>query len=91
MTKIDDKPRCQSCGMPLSSEFGNYGTMADGSANSEYCNICFRDGSFVLPEQTLAQMIASSIDNMVNEIGMPQDRAEELANAFIPTLKRWQP
>ena len=85
-----EKPRCQSCGMPLSQEFGNLGTMQDGSTNSEYCNICFKAGVFVLPEQTLQEMIDSSIANMTEEIGMPQEQAEELANNFIPTLKRWQ-
>lgn len=87
--KPEDKKRCQSCGMPIADSFGNLGTMADGSFNSVYCNICFVDGDFANPQQTLQEMIASSIDNMVNEIGMPKAQAVELANSFIPTLKRW--
>ncbi|TQV85421.1 zinc ribbon domain-containing protein [Aliikangiella coralliicola] len=86
----NDKPRCQSCGMPISESFGNLGTMGDGSFHQEYCSICFKDGAFVQPEQTLQQMIDSSIANMTGELGMPQEQAEQLANSFIPTLKRWQ-
>ena len=87
--KPEDKVRCQSCGMPIAESFGNLGKMAGGSFHTEYCNICFVDGEFANPEQTLQEMIASSIDNMVNEVGMPKAQAEELANSFIPTLKRW--
>ena len=89
--KVDqNKPRCQSCGMPLSQSFGNYGSLADGSNCEDYCSICFADGKFVNPEQTLAQMIASSIENMTNEVGIPLEQATQLANDFIPTLKRWR-
>ena len=90
-TKIDDqKIRCQSCGMPLSREFGNYGLLANGETSDEYCNICFKDGQFTQPKQTVEEMIASSIKNMTDEIGMPVEQATQLAHDFIPTLKRWQ-
>ncbi|TQV73988.1 transcriptional regulator [Aliikangiella marina] len=82
--------RCQSCGMPMSAEFGNFGTEADGASNFEFCSICYQSGHFVNPNQTLAEMIASSVDNMTCELGMPVDQATQLANDFIPTLKRWR-
>lgn len=87
---MDDKQRCQSCGMPLSAEFGNYGTNADESRNDEYCSICFRGGELTNPHQTLAEMIASSIENMTADLNMPPEKAAELANSFIPKLRRWQ-
>ena len=87
---MDDKVRCQSCGMPLSEAFGNYGTLADGSNHPEYCIFCFKDGAFTQPHQTMDEMIQSSIENMTKEQGMPEDKARELAYAFIPRLKRWQ-
>ncbi len=87
---MDNKLRCQSCGMPLSKEFGNLGTNADGSNTEEFCSICFANGDFTNPNQTLEEMIASSIDNMTNELNMPPEHASELANSFIPTLRRWQ-
>ncbi len=87
---MEDKLRCQSCGMPLSETFGNLGTNRDGSNTSEYCNICYKDGDFTNPSQTLDEMIQSSIENMTADLNMPTERAAELANSFIPTLKRWQ-
>ena len=86
---MKDKIRCQSCGMPLSAEFGNYGKNEDGT-NSEYCSFCFQNGKFTNPTQTLEEMIQSSIDNMTNDLGMSLEQASNLANSFIPTLKRWR-
>ncbi len=87
---MDNKIRCQSCGMPLSEEFGNLGTNADGSPVSEYCVFCFAGGDFTNPAQTLEEMIQSSIENMTNDLQMPVEQARALANSFIPTLRRWQ-
>ncbi len=87
---MDDKIRCQSCGMPLSEEFGNLGTNADGTTTSEYCIFCFSDGKFTNPDQTLEEMIQSSIENMRADLNMPVERATELANSVIPKLRRWR-
>lgn len=76
--------------MPLSKEFGNLGTNADGSFTEEFCSFCFSGGDFVNPNQTLEEMIASSIENMTTDLNMPPEQANELANSFIPTLRRWQ-
>lgn len=87
---MDNKIRCQSCGMPLSKDFGNLGTNADGALTEEYCAFCFKEGAFTNPNQTLAEMIQSSIDNMTQDLQMPLEQATNLANSFIPTLRRWQ-
>ena len=87
---MDDKLRCQSCGMPLSAEFGNLGTNADGSTTSEFCSFCFAKGKFTNPNQTMEEMIQSSIENMTNDLNMPPEKARELASSFIPKLRRWQ-
>jgi len=87
---MDNKIRCQSCGMPLSKEFGNSGTNADGATVSEYCIFCFAGGNFTNPNQTIEEMIQSSIENMTTDLQMPREQATDLANSFIPTLKRWQ-
>jgi hypothetical protein len=87
---MDNKTRCQSCGMPIAKEFGNLGTNADGSNVSEYCIFCFSGGDFTNPTQTLEEMIQSSIENMTTDLQMPREQASNLANSFIPTLKRWQ-
>jgi len=87
---MDDKIRCQSCGMPLSADFGNLGTNADGTKTDEYCSLCFQNGEFTAPNQTLEEMINSSIENMTADLNMPPEKAAELANSFIPKLRRWQ-
>jgi DNA-directed RNA polymerase subunit N (RpoN/RPB10) len=87
---MDNKLRCQSCGMPLSESFGNFGTNADGSNISEYCIICFKNGGFTNPNQTLEEMIQSSIENMTTDLGIPFEKANEIANTVIPTLGRWR-
>jgi hypothetical protein len=87
---MDDKIRCQSCGMPLSDEFANFGTMADGSKNPEYCQFCFQRGTFTNPGQTVEEMVQSSIDFMTTDMGFSRQQATEMSNSVIPHLKRWQ-
>lgn len=88
---MEEKIRCQSCGMPLSEDFGNLGTEQDGSSNSEYCSFCYQNGGFTNPDQTLEEMIQSSIENMTSsDLKMPVEKATDLANSFIPTLGRWK-
>ncbi len=87
---MENKIRCQSCGMPLAEAAGDLGTNADGSGTFEYCSFCFRVGEFTNPNQTLSEMIQSSIENMTADLNMPIERATELANSFIPTLRRWR-
>lgn len=86
---MNDKMRCQSCGMPISEVCGNLGTNANGSLTSEYCKFCFADGNFTLPNQTMQEMIQSSIENMTGDLNMPVEQAAQLANSFIPQLRRW--
>ena len=76
--------------MPLSNEAGNLGTNREGLTVSEYCNFCFNNGEFTNPNQTLDEMIQSSIENMTADLNMPPEKASELANSFIPALKRWR-
>jgi len=85
---MEEKSRCQSCGMPLGDAF--YGTNKDNSQSIEYCKICFKDGMFTEPALTVEQMIRRSTEHMAKEIGIPKDRAKELALSTIPQLKRWK-
>ena len=87
---MDEKQRCQSCGMPLSTAIANFGTDDAGSPVSEYCMFCYQDGAFTNPNQTVEEMIASSVKNMTGDLGMPLEQAKQLANTVIPTLNRWQ-
>lgn len=76
--------------MPLSDEFSNYGSNADGTDNKGYCTFCFVNGVFTKPDITVEEMIEMSIDNMTQELHMPEDKAKKLAKEVIPTLKRWK-
>jgi hypothetical protein len=88
---MTDRPRCQSCGMPISPQFENLGTNADGSSNDQYCSFCFEHGAFTQPGLKVEDMISMSIDNMTgDDLRMPLDKATELANRVIPTLGRWK-
>jgi hypothetical protein len=85
---MDISFRCQSCGMPLGE--GYYGTNEDHTENHKYCKFCFLNGAFTDPNQTMEDMIQNSIENMVHEVGLPENQAIDLANTYIPKLKRWQ-
>lgn len=77
--------------MPIDSAFGNLGTERDGGPSADFCSLCYRDGSFTMPALTLDGMIEMSVANMTDDLGMPPERARELADRVIPTLRRWRP
>lgn len=85
---MEEKIRCQSCGMPLAEGF--FGTEPDGLPSQDYCKFCYRKGVFTDPELTLDGMIEKSVHHMTTILGMPEERASALAKSFIPYLKRWK-
>lgn len=85
---MENTVRCQSCGMPLDDGF--FGTEKNGELNHEYCKFCYQDGTYLQPDLTVDIMIQMSINNMTEEQGFEDPQAEEIARAFIPTLKRWR-
>jgi hypothetical protein len=87
---MDEKPRCQSCGMPIDETFANFGTEADGSSSSEFCTFCYQNGEFTNPYQTVDEMVASSVDFMTSNLGFSAAEAAELSNNVIRKLRRWQ-
>ena len=79
---MDDKKRCQSCGMPLAE--GYYGTQVDGDAtHDEYCKFCYQNGSFTRPDLTLEDMIQLSVTNMTQDLKIP----EELKGTVVSGVK----
>ena len=76
--------------MPVDESAGNFGTESDGSASSEYCSYCYRDGEFTDAHQTVDGMVASSVDFMTANLGFGAAEATELSNNVIRKLKRWQ-
>ncbi|HVZ59135.1 MAG TPA: zinc ribbon domain-containing protein [Patescibacteria group bacterium] len=85
----DQTPRCQSCGMPLSSP-DILGTNQDGSPNSEYCRFCWQAGRFTEPDITMEKMIANTVVYMEKGLHMNHQQAEEIASLLVPRLNRWQ-
>ncbi|MFN2502314.1 MAG: zinc ribbon domain-containing protein [Pyrinomonadaceae bacterium] len=86
---MDEKTRCQSCGMPIEGPAENRGTEADGSASSEYCKFCYQNGAFTAPDQTVDGMVQTSIDFMTSSLGFTHDEASQMSNDVIRRLKRW--
>lgn len=86
---MEEKARCQSCGMPIDVTFQNLGTESDGSPASEYCMFCYKDGAFTNPTQTVDEMVQSSIDFMTSEMQFTPEMAAKMSNDVIPRLKRW--
>ena len=84
---MDNKQRCQSCGMPLGENF--YGTNMDGTETQEYCKYCYKNGEFIDPTLTLEKMIDSSVKYMKENQGFDEKKARELSSSVIPQLKRW--
>jgi len=85
---MKEKPICQSCGMPLFDE-SLRAINEDGSKNAEYCKYCYADGEFKDAELSLEQKIMKNIEVAV-AMGIPREKAEEMAHRIIPTLKRWK-
>lgn len=82
------KPRCQSCGMPLGKEW--YGTEKEGTESTTYCMYCYQNGLFTDPDRTLEKMIEISVNHMMEELHFSRVKAQEMAHAVIPQLGRWK-
>jgi len=85
---------CQSCGSNFPNETF-YGTNADGTTSQDYCKYCWVDGAFGKPDETIEEMIESSIPWRIKSDTLPDGYENaETARAemfkFFPTLKRWK-
>lgn len=78
---------CQSCGMPMDKDPLGGGTNADGSKNSEYCGLCYKNGKFTQPDFTVEEMQKYCVGKFT-ESGVPRFEAQ-IYSRSIPNLKRW--
>ncbi|NDW17891.1 transcriptional regulator [Dysgonomonas sp. 216] len=83
---------CQSCGMPLTEE--HFGSNADGSANSEYCTYCYKDGAYT-SDVTMDEMIEHCVQyldefNKDSDTKFTKEEAIAQMKQFFPNLKRWK-
>jgi len=81
-------PFCQSCGMPLSKP-EDFGTLAQGLRQNDYCHFCFTDGRFTQPDIKLASMIEQAAPLTARATGMSERDARSLVERTLPQLKRW--
>ena len=86
--ELKQHPICQSCGMPMEKE-KDFGTNSDGSKNMEFCCFCYQNGRFTDEGITMEQKVEKSIE-IAKKMGIPGDKAREMASNVIPKLKRWQ-
>jgi general stress protein 26 len=83
---------CQSCGMPMKTP-DQFGTNSDGSANSDYCCYCYKDGAFT-QDCTMEQMIehcAQFVEefNADSNTKFTKEQAIAQMTMYFPHLKRW--
>lgn len=78
---------CQSCGIPMDKSAGP-GTEADGSLSPMYCSYCYKNGAFVQPGWTAADMQAYA-SKKLQQYGLPAFLCDMLTKG-IPKLERWQ-
>jgi hypothetical protein len=79
---------CQSCGMPMTEE-GLFGLEANGEKSHDYCKYCYSDGKFTTENLTVADMVDICVPHMKAQ-GFTEEKAREMMNSFLPTLKRWK-
>jgi len=79
---------CHSCGKPI-DKVEDFGTNADGSKNSDYCQLCFQNGKFTHRKLSTEQMLEVVASILVKQMNISKERAKEKARMFIQ-LKRLQ-
>jgi len=75
--------------MPMGDDPDHWGTEADLSPMSEYCQFCYQNGGFTKPEQTVDEMVESSVTFMTSNLGFEREQAEKMSNDVIRGLRRW--
>ena len=73
--------------MLIFEDFGNRSANKDGSSTSKYGKFCFADGKFTISDQTMEEMIQSSVENMMSDLNMSVEQATRLTNTFIRQIK----
>jgi len=66
------------------------GTDADGMKSGEYCNFCYKDGSFTDEGISMERKIDKIVKIAVSSMNIPEAKARAQANSIIPRLKRWR-
>lgn len=73
---------CQSCGIPLTD---NFGTEANGRQSKDYCMFCYKNGKFN-KDVSMDEFIEICLEYVDY---MPKDDARKLFKQNFSQLKRW--
>lgn len=87
--KLPEGLFCQSCGIPFDNE-ADISTKTDGEKNPSYCKYCFDGDAFTQPDLTMEQMIDNVVALMKHMDKADEAKLRELAESFMPHLKRWE-
>jgi AraC family transcriptional regulator len=84
---------CQSCGMPMAAK-EHFGTNSTGTANTDYCCFCYRDGQF-LQNMPLEERIELSVSYMngtekIDGRSLTKEEAALQMRVMLSQLKRWR-
>ncbi|MCL2883815.1 MAG: zinc ribbon domain-containing protein [Coriobacteriia bacterium] len=79
---------CQSCGLPFDEGHLKFIAKEPNGEDSIYCCFCYKDGAFLNPDATIAEMIEIGVPHLAAKIGEPA--AREAMRQLIPTLARWR-
>lgn len=80
------KKLCQSCAMPLDGI--NNGTEANGFKSDTYCELCYKNGSFVQPDLTIDEM-KDIVRTSLKDRGWPK-LFIFITLKQLPRLERWR-
>jgi len=86
---------CQSCGSYFPNDASIRGTNKDSSMSDDYCKYCLINGEYGKPDETMEEMIESSLPWRLKSESMPDGYPDaETARAEMTkqfsALKRWE-
>lgn len=67
----------------------DFGTNADGNPSREYCRHCWQEGKFTA-DVDLPEFIEMQVKIAVENMGMDEEGAREVAQTTLPELRRWR-
>jgi len=74
--------------MPLFGEHKRFTAKEKDGSDSIYCTYCYKDGEFIQPDATVADMIEMGVPYLSKKIG--EEAASKELSEFVPTLLRWK-
>lgn len=80
--------RCQCCSRPMRVK-EDYGTSADATPSTDYCDCCLVEGRWVEPDVTMQELIDRCVQIWVDHDIANEVEARTYFEQLFPTLMRW--